>query len=86
MHAQNMQGDAILNNGAIYGSWDLELSEQPLLKGYLNVKSSGKRYQLLAKLPDQNDEDIQGTIYDDDTLVIGIFLLYPLTDNNKING
>ena len=58
MQAQNMQGDAILKNGATYGSWDLELSEYPLLKGHLKVKSSGKSYQLLAKLPDQNDEDI----------------------------
>ena len=58
MQEQNMQGDAILNNGATYGSWDLELSEYPLMKGHLTVKSSGKKYQLLAKLPNQNDQDV----------------------------
>lgn len=33
--AQNMQGAAVLASGATYGSWDLELSEYPLLKGSL---------------------------------------------------
>lgn len=53
-----MQGAAVLNNGATYGEWDLELSEYPLMKGSLQLRSSGKRYQLLAKLPDKNNEDI----------------------------